>query len=195
MIGTILPYAGIYFAAMLEGEIVFATAAVMVSTGTLQAWPVILAGALGAATGDQFYFYLLRGRLDSWLSRLRPIAARRAAIVARVTRNENAMIVALRFAPGLRICIAAACAYAKVSPVRFSVLNIASAFVWATALLAFVTRGGPAALSRFGLGRTSAAILAGATIVMFGWWLGRQTREMADAAEQREVADPSNEAA
>jgi membrane protein DedA with SNARE-associated domain len=174
---TTLPYAAIYLAAMIEGELVFAAAAVMVSAGTLEAWPVIVAGALGAATGDQLYFYALRGRLDSWLCRVRPIAARRAAIVERVTRHETAMIVALRFAPGLRIAIAAACAYAKVSPLRFSTLNVLAAFAWAAGLLAFVTRGGPAALSRFGLGRTPGAIIAGLAIVGFGWWLGRVAKQ------------------
>jgi membrane protein DedA with SNARE-associated domain len=168
-----LPYAGIYLAAMLEGEIVFAAAAVMVSTGRLEAWPVIVAGALGAATGDQIYFYLLRSRLASWLSRLRPIASRRAAIVARVTRHQTAMILALRFAPGLRIAIAAACAYAQVPPLRFSLLNVAAAFVWAIALLAFVAWGGPAALSTVGLGRPAAAVIAALGLLAFGWWLGR----------------------
>jgi membrane protein DedA with SNARE-associated domain len=87
------------------------------------------------------------------------------------------MIVALRFAPGLRIAIAAACAYANVSPVRFSTLNVIAAFVWAWSLLAFVTWGGPAMLSRVGLGRTSAAIVAGVAIVTFAWWLGRAARQ------------------
>ena len=178
-----LPYAAIYLAAMVEGEVVFATAAVMVSAGALHAWPVIVAGALGAATGDQFYFYLLRGRLDSWLCRIRPIAARRAAIVARVHRHENLMVLALRFAPGLRIAIAAACAYAKVSPLRFSTLNVVAAFVWAISLFAFITWGGPAALERIGLGRTSSAIFAGAAIVLFGWWLSRKTQHAAEAAD------------
>jgi membrane protein DedA with SNARE-associated domain len=170
-----LPYAAIYLAAIIEGEVVFAAASVLVSAGTLHAWPVIIAGALGAATGDQFYFYLLRGRVDSWLCRIRPIASRRAAIVSRVHRHENLMVFAVRFAPGLRIAIAAACAYAKVSPLRFSMLNLTAAFAWALSLFAFVTWGGPAALARFGINRTWSAIIAGIAIVAFGWWLSRRS--------------------
>ena len=62
--------------------------------------PVLVAGALGAATGDQMYFYALRGRIGGWLTRFEPVAARQDAIVARVQRHRALMILALRFAPG-----------------------------------------------------------------------------------------------
>ena len=51
------------------------------------------------------YFYGLRGRVATWLTRFRPIAARREAIVARVQRHRSLMILAL-FEPGLRYWIA-----------------------------------------------------------------------------------------
>jgi membrane protein DedA with SNARE-associated domain len=150
---------------------VVVAAAVMVAAGTLHAWPVVVAGALGAATGDQLYFYALRGRVDSWLGRVRPIAARRDAIVARVRRHESLMILALRFAPGLRIANAAACAYARVSPVLFSALNTTSAFAWALALFALVARGGPSVLSRFGVAPAWGAVVPGVLVLAFAWWL------------------------
>jgi membrane protein DedA with SNARE-associated domain len=168
-----MPYGAIYLAAIVEGDIVFVAAAVMVAAGTLHATQVVIAGALGAATGDQLYFYALRGRLRSWLGRLRPIAARSDAIVERVRRHELLMIVALRFAPGLRIAIAAACAYAGVSPLRFSALNTLAAFAWAIALLTFVARGGPSLLARVGLGPAGSAILPAVLVLAFGWWLAR----------------------
>jgi membrane protein DedA with SNARE-associated domain len=111
----------------------------------------MVAGALGAATGDQLYFYLFRGRVDSWLARFRPIAARREAIVTRVRQHRWLMIIALRFAPGLRIAIAAACAFASVPALLFSTLNLMSAFAWAALLLTLITRVGPNALRYAGL--------------------------------------------
>ena len=48
------------------------------------------------------------------------------------------MILALRFAPGLRIAIAAACAYARVPRAQFSALNLIAAFIWAALLLTLV---------------------------------------------------------
>jgi membrane protein DedA with SNARE-associated domain len=168
-----LAYAAIYLAAIIEGEVVFVAASVLVASGQLAHIPVLVAGALGAATGDQLYFYALRGRLAGWLTRFRPIAARREAIVTRVRRHRSLMILALRFAPGLRIAIAAACAYARVPPLLFSVLNLGAAFVWATLLLALVSRVGPAALGRVGLSGIWGAVVPAVMIVLFGWWLGR----------------------
>jgi len=146
---------------------------VLVASGQLGYLAVLVAGALGAATGDQFYFYALRGRLEGWLSRWGALAARREAIVDRVRRHQTWMVLSIRFAPGLRIAIAAACAYAKVPPLRFTALNLAAAFVWATLLLALVTRIGPSVLARAGLSGIWGAIVPGIVVVLFGWWLGR----------------------
>lgn len=168
-----LAYVMIYAAAIIEGEVVFVAAAVMVSAGELQWWPVMVSGALGAATGDQLYFYALRGRVDGWLRRFRGVATRHEAIVARVKRHEVPMILALRFAPGLRIAIAAACAYACVRPVRFSVLNALAAFVWAAALLGLIAWGGPAALQHAGIHGLWSALIPGALVLVFSWWLCR----------------------
>jgi len=170
-------YLAIYLAAIIEGEVVFVAASVLVASGQLHYLAVLVAGALGAATGDQLYFYSLRGRLESWLSRWARLAARHDSIVARVQRHQAWMVLAIRFAPGLRIAIAAACAYAKVPPLRFSLLNLASAFVWATLLLALVSRVGPSMLARAGLSGIWGAIIPGAVIVLFGWWLGRDLRD------------------
>ena len=83
-LGTFATYGGICAAAAIEGEVVFIAASVLVAAGKLSAAGVIVAGALGAAAGDQFYFYLLRGRVDGWrwprshtnsMSRARPSAA------------------------------------------------------------------------------------------------------------------------
>jgi membrane protein DedA with SNARE-associated domain len=176
---TAATYAGIYLAAAVEGEVVFVATSVLVATGKLSAGGVITAGALGAASGDQLYFYLLRGRLDRWLGRVRLIAARQAAIVARVRAHQTAMVFAIRFAPGLRIAIAAACAYARVSPARFSIVDTIASFAWAISLLLFVARGGPLVLRRLGLTGIWGAVLPAVLILAFFWWTGRQSRAAA----------------
>jgi len=62
-----LAYAAVYVAAMVEGEIVFVAAAVLVAAGKLNPLAVVIVGALGAATGDQLWFYALRGRVTGVL--------------------------------------------------------------------------------------------------------------------------------
>ena len=168
-----LAYAAVYLAAIIEGEIVFIAAAVLVAAGKLNPLAVVIVGALGAATGDQIWFYALRGRVAGWLTRVRPVAARQASIVTRVQRHQSLMILAIRFAPGLRIAIAAACAYAKVSPLRFSVLNLIAAFAWAAVILTIVSRIGPGALQHAGVSGIWGAVVPGVLIILFGWWLAR----------------------
>ena len=63
-----LIYVGIYVAAILEGEIYYSKVSADAIRGVLF-WPAVLTcGALGGATGDQLWFYILRGRIH-WLDR------------------------------------------------------------------------------------------------------------------------------
>ena len=117
------PYLAVAAGAALEGEVIYSGAAVLVGLGRLDGPFVALAGTLGAAGGDQFYFYLLRGRLRWLLDRIGFIARRRPVIVEAVRRSETLIILAIRFSPGFRIALAAACAYAGVPAWRFSLLN------------------------------------------------------------------------
>ncbi len=163
-------YVAIALAAALEGEIVFVAAATLVSHQRLDPMAVIVAGAAGAALGDQFYFYVFRGRLRRWIHRV-PGAARRARwLEARVRRHEAITILAIRFSPGLRIALAAACAYAQVSRAKFSVLNAVAALAWAAGLLTLIAVAGPAVLPKIGLsGWWTALVPAAAVVVVFRW--------------------------
>jgi len=135
---SILAYVAIYIAAIIEGEIYYITQCVAVSMGKLNWLAVLIAGALGGSTGDQLWFYVLRGRLG-WLDRYPRLAKYHESVRERVNANENLMVLASRFLPGLRTAIPIACAYAGVRPIKFSTLNLISAFAWAAAIMAFVT--------------------------------------------------------
>ena len=172
-----LAYGAVYVAAILEGEVLFVTASLLVAAGKLSAVPVVLAGALGATTGDQFYFYLFRGRIHGWISRIRLIASRHHAITTRVRHHEVPMILALRFAPGLRIAIAAACAYAQVRPLKFSSLNALASLGWAAGLMLLVTKVGPGVLDKIGLHGIWGAVVPALLVVAFAWWLGRELKQ------------------
>ncbi len=169
-----LAYAAVFLSAMAEGEIVFVAAAVLVAAGKLDGLLVMTFGALGAAAGDQLVFYALRGRITGWLARSRIAAARRGSIVARVQRYRSWMILAIRFAPGLRIAITAACAYGDISPVRFTTVNLIGAFMWAAVLLTLVSHVGPGALQYFGISGLWGAMIPALLVIAFGWWLGHE---------------------
>jgi membrane protein DedA with SNARE-associated domain len=174
-------YLAILIAASLEGEVVFVAASALVSQGRLNPVGVALSGAIGACLGDQFYFYALRGRLSRWLDRYPAIARRGTRLTRRVRRHETLTILAIRFSPGLRIALSAACAYANVSPLKFSLLNVVSSVIWATTLLALVAWFGPSFLKGLGLSGWWAVLLPAVLIVLLVRWLARHEREEIDA--------------
>jgi membrane protein DedA with SNARE-associated domain len=168
----VLVYLPIFLFAILEGEIYYITMCVAVAAGKLNWAGVLVAGALGGATGDQFWFYLLRGRIH-WLDRYAWMARHRDAVVHRVKDNQNLILVISRFLPGLRTAIPIACAYAKVKPLHFSSLNIVSAFLWASTIMLVVTKLGPGAMDRMGLHGWWGSLVPAALVLLFFNWLGR----------------------
>lgn len=144
------PYLAIMIAAAVEGEVVFVAAAALVASGQLNPGLVCAAGALGAAVGDQAYFFAVRRHIATVLDRL-PGARHRDALRARIRRHEALAVITIRFAPGLRILLTVLCAEAGVSGRRFSLLNLVSAVVWAIGLMGLVGYAGPHLLDRLGL--------------------------------------------
>jgi membrane protein DedA with SNARE-associated domain len=149
---------------------------VAAAAGRVQWESVLIAGALGGATGDQFWFYLLRGRIH-WLDRYPWMARHRDAVVHRVKDNQNLILVISRFLPGLRTAIPIACAYAKLRPIHFSSLNLVSAFLWASTIMLVVTKLGPGAMDRLGLHGWWGALVPAALVLLFFNWLGRPKKK------------------
>ena len=173
-----LSYLPIYIAAILEGEIYYSKVCADAIAGRLF-WPAVLTcGALGGATGDQIWFYLLRGRIH-WLDRYPRLARYRDSVVARVHRNETGLVLVSRFLPGLRTAIPIACAYAGMKPAKFSALNLISAFCWAGAIMAFV-KGGSSTLNAFGLNTWWGPFIPAVFVVLFFRWLSGRSGRHAD---------------
>jgi membrane protein DedA with SNARE-associated domain len=165
-------YLAISLAAFIEGEIYYSKVAADAVNGKLS-WPLVLtAGAIGGALGDQFWFYLLRGRIH-WLDRFPRLLRYRDQVMSRVHENETGLVLVSRFLPGLRTAILIACAYAKTNPVGRAVArNLISAFAWAGAIMAFV-KGGASTLNAFGLNAWWGPFIPAILVVLFFRWLGR----------------------
>ena len=144
-------YVLIGLAAAVEGEVVFVAASVLVGMRQLNPIAVLVAGALGASAGDQFYFFAARGWLGRSLQHMRTGRAVRDAVLQRVRSHGAWAGFVCRFAPGVRIAIGLAAAAADVSALSFSVANLIASFIWAAAIMAFVAWGGPAWLKRLAL--------------------------------------------
>ncbi|HEY3384802.1 MAG TPA: DedA family protein [Vicinamibacterales bacterium] len=175
-----LAYIVVFIAAILEGEVIFVTASVLVGKGELHPLGVLVAGALGGSVGDQFWYYALRGRLHRWLERFPRIARHQRAVVARVQRHSTMMTLGCRFLPGLRVAIPAACAYGGVPRLKFTTLNLISAFCWAGSIMSVVAWGGPSAMAWIGLKGWWAVVVPAVTMILFFRWLGRMSTELED---------------
>src|SRR5262249_32071683 len=160
----------IYVAAIIEGEIYYSKVCADAVSGKL-VWPLVLTmGALGGATGDQIWFYVLRRRIH-WLDRFPKLRRFRAILMERVHRNEPGRVLSSRFLPGLRTAIPIACAYADMKPVKFSALNLISSFAWAATIMAFV-KGGSSTLNAFGLNAWWGPFIPALVVILFFRWLG-----------------------
>ena len=176
MLNGLLTYGGIALAAVVEGEVTYIGAATLVAEGRLDPSAVLIAGAIGAAIGDQTFFYLFRRRLPHWLARYPSLQRKTGPLVERVRRHASLMVFLIRFAPGLRIALAAACAAADVPAWTVSTLNLLSAFVWAAVVLALVAWLGPTYLAPFGLAGWRGALVAGVLFLLAFRVLGSYER-------------------
>ncbi len=171
-----LLYLPIFLFAAVEGEIYYIAMCVAASAGKLRWEGVMIAGALGGSTGDQLWFYLLRGHIH-WLNRYPWLARHRDTVVDRVNTHQTLMLLISRFVPGLRVAIPVACAYAGVPPLRFSALNLVSAFAWAGSIMLIVVKLGPDAMARFGLHGWWGAVVPAVLVLVFLRWLGRPAKK------------------
>jgi len=170
-------YFAIYVAAILEGEIYYSKVCADAVAGRAF-WPLVLvAGALGGATGDNIWFYLFRGRLHR-LDRYPRLARLHKSVSHHVHQNETGLILVCRFLPGLRTAIPIACAAANVRPLKFTGLNLVSAFAWVGAIMAFV-KFGSTTLSAFGLDRWWGPFIPAVLVIVFFRWISRPSRRSA----------------
>ena len=169
-----LIYLSIYIAAIIEGEAYYIVQCSLAAHGTLNWVAVLVAGALGGSTGDNFWFYLLRGRVH-WLDRYPKIAKFEKRVSRHVRAHESLIILVSRFLPGLRTAIPAACAVANVRPEKFTGLNLISAFAWAGTIMALV-KGGSLTMSAIGVNAWWGPFIPASLLLLFIFWLGRPTR-------------------
>ena len=82
-------YWGVLVAAIVEGEIAYIAAAALVAEGQLNPLAVVVAGSLGAAIGDQLFFYALRRRLSRWMARYPSLERRTAPLLPRRGKSTD----------------------------------------------------------------------------------------------------------
>lgn len=127
---------------ILPGETAVVAAAVLAAQGDLQLGWVILAGALGAVTGDSIAYAIGhhgQGPIRRFVMRLAG-QSRLHAAERMVARYGPALVFVGRFLPGLRIAVNISCGAGQMPYRRFLLFDSLGAIVWSTqaAVLGYV---------------------------------------------------------
>lgn len=121
----------VFFGSLLEGETVLVLAGFSAHRGYLDFFAVVAVAWLGAVLGDQFYFWLGRRHGQAVLARWPRQAKAIRRALALIEPHPGKVIVAMRFAWGLRTALPMAIGMSGVSRIRFFLLNMVSAALWA----------------------------------------------------------------
>jgi membrane protein DedA with SNARE-associated domain len=124
-------YLAVFVGALLEGETILVMAGFLAHEGYLNLAGVMAVAAFGGFLGDQFFFALGRLRGRQILARFPSIQARATRVGALVIRHQNWLIVFIRFMYGLRVAGPILLGMTEVSHVRFAVINLLGAMIWA----------------------------------------------------------------
>ena len=124
-------YVAIVIGTFLEGETILLLGGISAHRGYLELPLVIVCAFLGSFFGDQAYFYIGRTRGEQFLSK-RPRWKKKSEKVLRLMQtHQTALILGARFMYGLRTVTPFFIGLAKISPVRFLVLDAIGSLVWA----------------------------------------------------------------
>jgi membrane protein DedA with SNARE-associated domain len=126
-------YLAILIGTFLEGETIVILAGVAVASGigNLHLPWVIACALAGSFSGDQFYYYIGRHWGPKVIARRLSWQEAAQKVYAHLHRHQYWLILTFRFYYGLRNVTPFAVGAAHIPRVRFFVLNLIGAIVWA----------------------------------------------------------------
>jgi phosphatidylglycerol lysyltransferase len=166
-------YALVFVGVAVEGEAVLLAAAFLAQRGFFRL-PVLMAVALAANTfADQLYYRVARARGRAWLERRFGRSPRYRRLVAAASRRGGWLLLASRFAYGLRIAIPAACGAVGMDVAAFTLIDLLAGALWVLpmAALGFLAGGATSVLAT-GVRRyeeAAALFLVVALGALLGW--------------------------
>lgn len=178
-------YLAILIGTFLEGETILVLGGLAAHLGLLELQWVIVSAFAGSFSGDQLYFYVGRFYGPRILAKRLSWQANAEKVYKHLHRHQNFLILTFRFYYGLRNVTPFAIGASGVSPVRFFVLNLIGAVIWAITLAVLGYLFGEAFrlflhdFHRRGLYLLGAVVVAGVVI-----WLVTLLRQRRKAREQ-----------
>ena len=125
-------YVILFVWSILEGEMGLLMAGIMSHTGHMNLPFAIFIAGLGGFAGDQIYFYV--GRFNKGFIQRKLHSQRRKFAIAHLLLRKYGwpIIFIQRYLYGLRTVIPMSIGITKYSARKFAVINLLSAWVWAT---------------------------------------------------------------
>jgi len=124
-------YPALFIGAVLEGESVLLMAALLVQQGLMDPKGMVLASAMGAFVGDQFFFHLGRCK-GPGLFRHKPTWQQKMnRAVAMLDRRRGVVVLSYRFIYGMRAVIPFLLGSGRCRAGTFCLLSFLSAIAWA----------------------------------------------------------------
>ncbi len=124
-------YLAVFVGTLFEGETILLAAGYAAQRGLLD-WPIVFAvGVLGGTLGDQIAFLLGRWKGAYMISHFPALVQRAPRVHRLLERHHVALILVIRFLYGLRIVGPVIMGTSRVPFVRFALLNIVGAILWA----------------------------------------------------------------
>ena len=183
-------YLAVFVGTLLEGETILLAAGFAAHRGLLDWTLVALVATIGATLGDQLAFLLGRWKGEVLIKRFPALAKRKPRIHELLERYDVIFILTIRFLYGLRIAGPLLLGSSRVPLLRFALLNVLAAALWAILVSGAGYTFGLAINSLFGdLKRIEEIVLV--VILALGGvlWLWRrfrtQTRNQAGMEKRR----------
>ncbi|HPZ10174.1 MAG TPA: DedA family protein [Candidatus Eremiobacteraeota bacterium] len=139
---TFLGYMAVLIGTILEGETVLFVSCIFCSMGYMSLPGIIIMATIGGSAGDNIYFHLVRGNTDNIVARSNHLQKWYPRVKKLVDKYGGWAVLPSRFLIGLRTAIALVCSSGKMAPLKFALINLLSAFLWASFFCCAIYYGG-----------------------------------------------------
>ena len=180
-------YAAVAIGTFLEGETVLLLGGAAASRGHLGLPWVIVVATVASFAGDQSFFWMGRAYGPALLQRFPKLGAGTARARVLLERHNTPVILSVRFLYGLRIAGPLAIGMSGVGRLRFFVLNLIGALVWACVIAALGYGTGQALASVLGtidaeeIWTLGVVLVAGALIGLIAHFRATRRRRLGEA--------------
>lgn len=127
-------YYAIVAGTFLEGETILVIGGFLAHRGYLTLPGVVAAAFLGTLFGDQLYYYIGRFKGIPLLERKPAWKRQSERLLKLLRRHEVLLILGFRFLYGLRTVTPFLIGASGIAPLRYTVLNVIGAAVWAVVI-------------------------------------------------------------